>query len=55
MNRKSYLATRCPACAKREGFKPRPGEGSPSTRLRVTPRLVEVRDRRTSTPTESDL
>jgi len=55
LSRKGYLGTRCPECAKRAGFKPRPAPGSPSTRLRLTQRLVEVRDRRTSTPSKSDL
>ena len=55
LNRKGYLATRCPECAKRDGFKPRLSSGSPSTRLRLTQHLVEVRDRRTSPPRESAL
>ena len=29
MSRRSFLATRCPECAKREGFTPRSEEGSP--------------------------
>ena len=43
MNRNGFLATRCPACAKREGFKSRPDQGSPSTRLTITPERVELR------------
>jgi len=31
MSRRSYLATRCPECAKSEGFSPRPDEGASST------------------------
>ena len=52
MNRKGYLSTRCPKCGKREGFKPRPREGSPSTRLRVmpVPGFIEPRDE----PPQSD-
>jgi len=41
LNRKGYLAVRCPACAKREGFKPRPVQAPPSTRLILTPQLLD--------------
>ena len=55
MNRKGYLATRCPKCAKREGFKLRPSQSSPSTRLTITPHSAEVRNDEPKSSTQSDL